>query len=74
MEGYWEKACMQQKNMKWAKAAAGEIPFGIQEKHLSHENSEALEEKPIKGEKSVSLGITKTSQSTDLNNQVRPWT
>lgn len=57
---------MQQKKMKWAQAAAGEIPFRHKEKRLSHESTEALEEKLRESEKSLSLEITKTQRSKAL--------
>ena len=59
---------MQQKKVKWAQAVAGEIPFGHKEKRLSHESTEAPEEKPREGEKSSSLEITKTQWNKALNN------
>lgn len=59
----------QQKKMKWAQAAAGEIAFGHKEARLSHESTEALEEKPREDEKSPSLEIGKTQWTKALNNE-----
>ena len=56
--------------MNWAQTVAGEIPFGHKEKCLSHESTEALEEKPREGEKSPSLEITKTQWSKALYNNI----
>lgn len=58
----------QQKKVKWAQAAAGEIPFGLKERRLSHESSAAPKEEPGVGEKSSSLEVTKTQWSKALNN------
>jgi len=59
-----------QQKMNWAQTVAGEIPFGHKEKCLSHESTEALEEKPREGEKSPSLEITKTQWSKALYNNI----
>lgn len=60
---------MQQKKIKWAQAAAGEIPFRHKEKRLSHESTEALEEKLRESEKSI-FGDNQNSTEQGPNNEI----
>lgn len=59
---------MQQKKMKQAQPVAGKIHFLHREKHVSHESTEALEEKHREAEKSSSSETIKTQWSKALNN------
>lgn len=59
---------IQQRMMEWARAASGEINFGLKKKHLCHESTEALEEKPRESEQSASSERIKTQWSKALNN------